>query len=143
MVVIVDVKKTDCDNDNDGQDEENNVVKGRVMIEKVVVMVLLNKEVIVLLNYQILVMNDFCFLHPAEEFIIDFGPFVDEFEFGLIAVDHFTVEFPLHQKGNYEPVNTNESVHMTFSEQQHNCHYYRKWSFNHHVHVFEHVKNKF
>lgn len=113
------------------------------MIEKVVVVVLLNEEVVVLLNYQILVMNYFSLIHPTEKFIINFGPFIDEFEFGLIAVDHFAIEFPLDQKGNYKPVNTNESVHMTFPEQQHYRHYYRKWSLNHHVHILEHVKNQF
>ena len=50
MVVIVKIEKTYGDNNNHGQNQQSDVIKTRVMIEKMMIVVLFNKEVVVLLN---------------------------------------------------------------------------------------------
>ena len=143
MDVIVEIKETDGDNDDNGQDEESDVVKSGVLVEQMVIMVLLNEEVVVPFHDQVLVMNNLCLLDPPEQLVIHLGPLVDQFQFCLVAINHLAVQFSLHQKSYYEPVNPNKSIHMAFSEQQHDSHDYCERSFNNHVKVFEHVKNQF
>ncbi len=79
VAVVVEVKKTDGDNDNDGQDEESDVVKSRVVVEQMVIVVLLNEEVVVLFHDQVLVMNNFGLLDPPEQLVIHLGPLVNQF----------------------------------------------------------------
>jgi hypothetical protein len=117
VAVVVEVKETDGDNDDDGEDEESDVIKSGVLVEQMVIVVLLNEEVVVLFHDQVLVMNDFGLLDPPEQLVIHLGPLVDQFQFCLVAMNHFAVQFSLHQKCYYEPVNPNKSINVTFSEQ--------------------------
>lgn len=106
-------------------------------------MVFLDEKVIVFLYDKVFVMDNFGLFYSPEQFIVNFGPLVDELEFGLVALYHPAVQLPLNQKGDNEPVNTNQPIHMAFPEQQYDGYKNRKGSFDEHVHIFKHRKNKF
>jgi hypothetical protein len=79
VTVIVEIKETDGDNNDNRQNEEGNVVKSRVLVEQMVVMVLFNEKVVVFFHDQVLVMDHLGFLDPSEQLVIHSGPFVDKF----------------------------------------------------------------
>jgi hypothetical protein len=56
---FVHVVQSDGDDDQDGQHEQSDIVKGRVPIKHHVVMVFFDEQVVVFFDYQILVPDDF------------------------------------------------------------------------------------
>ena len=74
------------------------------------VMIFFHKQIIIFLNKQTLASSQLRRFDLLQDFIIDLRALVDQFQFGLIAMAHSSIEFSLQEEGDYEPINGDQTV---------------------------------